>query len=1100
MKKTFKKSLAVIMAVVIMLTVAPLSGFVGLDLPSLLDFKAEAFYQTGYYYYTVSEANGWVIIADCDTDISGDVTIPSTIAGYPVVGIADRAFYACQRLTSITIPSTVTSIGNEAFGACYRLASITIPDSVTSIGYQAFAKCIALTSITIPNKVTSIGNSTFYQCTNLTSVTIPDSVTSMGYSVFDSCSSLEYVHIPASVTEIGSNILYNTTAYICSDTKNCYAKTYANEYNYTFKMCGETDIPDEPYTPEGDAIASGDCGDNADWAFYEDGTLFITGTGAMTNYTSEYAMPWKDYRASITKIIVNDGITTVSDYAFYACNKVTSVYLSNNLTSIGLIAFGSCESLTDVDIPDGVTVIGRMAFQNCRSLTNVTLPEGLAIIKEFAFGQCISLTSVVIPDGVTTIGNHAFYYCSSLKTVTIPASVTSIGYEEYVSDDPYYAFYYCEALESITVDPANEYFLSDEYGVLYNKDKTELYVYPSCCKAKDYVIPEGVESFGLAFFNSENLTSVHIPSTVTSIDGGGGSMGAFAYCADLKKVTFAENSKVASIGQNAFAHTNISTINVPDNVTSIGDNALSYCTNLTSINIGKNSKLESIGANAFSYCHINTDAEIELYIPAGVTSIGERAFLQSGISNIVVDANNTSYSAENGMLFNKDKTKLVCYYASDSAVCLVPSTVTEIAKYAFYSNDDLLTVVLPDGIEKIGDYAFGNCLYLSNINLPKSLETIGNYAFHFCQSFKGEAGMLVLPDRVVSIGADAFNSTGTTQIHIPSSVLAIGRDLLASWNCSEYTICSDSNSSYAKTYAETNGYTFKLCGGNHTSHTCTYTSKVTKAATCTQTGVETFTCECGNSYTETIPETGHSYGKWIETVKPTATTSGKKVRTCSKCGDTEEQTIAPVPEEHVCSYTSKLTKAPTCTETGIRTYTCSCGNSYTEPVSAKGHSYGEWIVTVEPTINNSGEKTRYCTRCSKEHTQVINRLTNEDGIIIITPPSTTVIRYGDTLILYANINIYALPEGCTIVWNVIGSGVTIVPSEDGLTCSVTSIQSGDVTIVATVVDANGEVVTDANGSEIFFAQQLNSKAGFWQRLISFFKNLFGIARIIFQSV
>ena len=842
------------------------------------------------------------------------------------------------------------------------------------------------------------------------------------------------------------------------------------------------------------------CGENLTWSLSGDGTLTVSGTGAMTNYGSEYSVPWYKQRESIVKIVVEDGVTSISDYAFYDCKKATSVSIPDTLTTIGMLSFCRCESLTSIVIPDSVTVIPDRAFYQCSALVSVTFPESLTAIDEQAFNSCSSLTAIDIPNGVTSIAWHAFSYCSRLKTVTIPASVTSIGYEEYVSDDPYYAFYYCEALESITVDPANEYFLSDEYGVLYNKDKTELHVYPSCCKAKDYVIPEGVESFGLAFFNSENLTSVHIPSTVTSIDGGGGTLGAFAYCADLKKVTFAENSKVDNIGNNAFAHTAISTISIPDSVTSIGDSAFANCTKLNGIKIGKNSKLESIGAGAFSYCHINTDAEIELYIPAGVTSIGERAFLNSGISEITIDANNDSFSEESGMLFNKNKTKLVCYYASDSAVCLVPSTVTEIAKYAFYSNDDLLTVVLPEGIEKIGDYAFGNCLYLLNINLPKSLETIGNYAFHFCQSFKGEAGMLVLPDGVVSIGTDAFNVTGITQIHIPSSVLAIGRDLLASWNCSEYTICSDSNTSYAKTYAETNGYTFKLCGGNHTSHTCTYTSKVTKAATCTQTGVETFTCECGNSYTETIPATGHSYGKWVETVKPTSTTSGKRVRTCGKCGDTEEQIIEPVPEQHVCSYTSKLTKAPTCTETGIRTYTCSCGNSYTETVSAKGHNYGEWIVTVEPTINSSGEKVRHCTACGNSQTQVINRLTNEDGIVVITPPSTTVISYGDTLILYANINLYALPEGCTIVWSVIGSGVTLVPSEDGLSCNVTSVQNGDVTIIATVVDANGEAVTDANGSEIFFAQQLKSKAGFWQRIVSFFKNLFRITRIILQSV
>lgn len=135
-------------------------------------------------YYTYSVANGEATITDCDTAISGDITIPSTLGGYPVTAIGLWAFYDCSNLTSITIPEGVSSIGDDAFYECTSLTSITIPEGVTSIGNSAFMYCTSLTSIVIPDGVTAIGNQLFQACESLTSVTIPDSVTSIGENAF----------------------------------------------------------------------------------------------------------------------------------------------------------------------------------------------------------------------------------------------------------------------------------------------------------------------------------------------------------------------------------------------------------------------------------------------------------------------------------------------------------------------------------------------------------------------------------------------------------------------------------------------------------------------------------------------------------------------------------------------------------------------------------------------------------------------------------------------------------------------------------------------------------------------------------------------------
>ena len=145
-----------------------------------------------------------------------DVVIPSTITyndvEYTVTAIGEDAFYDCESsilMSSVTIPSTVTSIGQYAFFKCIRLTSIDIPSSVTSMGSGAFSGCSGLTSVTISNSVTSIGSSAFYGCSGLTSVTIPNSVTSIGSSAFSGCSGLTSVTIPNSVTSIGGSTFKN---------------------------------------------------------------------------------------------------------------------------------------------------------------------------------------------------------------------------------------------------------------------------------------------------------------------------------------------------------------------------------------------------------------------------------------------------------------------------------------------------------------------------------------------------------------------------------------------------------------------------------------------------------------------------------------------------------------------------------------------------------------------------------------------------------------------------------------------------------------------------------------------------------------------------
>ena len=389
-----------------------------------------------------------------------------------VTSIGNYAFSDCSSLTSITIPDSVTSIGYYAFFYCSSLTSITISDSVTSIGNYAFFYCRSLTSITIPDSVTSIGNYAFSNCTSLTSIKIPSSVTSMDSKAFYNCSSLKTISLDCKSTLKKSD--FGGQADLVSYTSHTLKKTEAkavtcaengNKEYWTCEHCGkyflsddtnpetatavelsETVIPalnhknattrgafepteTEPgysgdrYCPDCDTVFEKGYTywneDNLTWKLDADGTLTISGTGAMKNYDSKKNRNPVYNNSNVKKVVIEDGVTSIGNYAFTYCVSLTSITIPDSVTSIGYYAFFYCKSLTSITISDSVTSIGNYAFFYCRSLTSITIPDSVTSIGNDAFSNCRSLTSITIPDSVTSIGNDAFYGCSSLQTISL---------------------------------------------------------------------------------------------------------------------------------------------------------------------------------------------------------------------------------------------------------------------------------------------------------------------------------------------------------------------------------------------------------------------------------------------------------------------------------------------------------------------------------------------------------------------------------------------------------------------------------------------------------------------------------------------------------
>ncbi|MGN0469237.1 MAG: leucine-rich repeat domain-containing protein [Acutalibacteraceae bacterium] len=461
----------------------------------------------------------------------------------------------------------------------------------------------------------------------------------------------------------------------------------------------------------------------------------------------DYEFTVSDGEATIVKISKNCGgefvvastlggypVTKIAKSAFLSCEKLTSVKIPSSVTTLGDMVFRKCTNLESVIIPSSVTSIGDWLFEDCYKLTNITIDQdnpnystdenGVLFNKDKSellfYPNTSGLTSYVIPDTVTRLGNYAFAECN-LSNIEIPASVTEIGN---------YAFYCCQKMEKITVDEENPNYSSDEYGVLFNKDKSTLLQCP------------------------RQMTSYEIPESVTDI-----AEYAFYFCS-LKSVKIPDS--VTNIGKAAFHSTLLTSVEIPDSVTNIGNGAFAYCHNLTSIKLSDN-----------------------------MTSISPHMFFG-------------------------------CYYLTD---IIFGSKITSIGKYAFYDCSRLTSIEIPDGITSIGEYAFSQTK-IKNITIPTSVTKLGEYSFY-------------------AVGVENIYYSGTPE----------------QWNK------IDKKSAI---FADATIH-FNSSGHNH----C-YDAKITTPPTCTQDGTVTFTCNvimsgtynfrdctvidtvpCAHTFTETIPATGH---------------------------------------------------------------------------------------------------------------------------------------------------------------------------------------------------------------------------------------------------
>ena len=587
---------------------------------SAYDFEVD-----GICYNITDATNKTVEVAR--SNYTGSITIPVQVTNnnvtYTVTSIRSLAFYNCSGLTSVEIPNSVTAIQDQAFEYCTNLQSVTIPSSVKSIGYRSFENCLSLQTVNLSEGLTSIGVCAFQYCVKLNEIIIPSSVTNVSNYAFRDCSTLESVTFCAKTAPTPTNAVFDG---ISSNAVLRYPA--GSDYSGWSSYFASTE--------EFSATIGGSCGTNVNWSL-ADGVLTIAGNGAMYDY---YAWgtpaPWVEYATLITNVVIEDGVTTIGEYAFDGCGGLTSVEIPNSIIKIGESAFSNCPALTSVVIPSGVEVFGYIAFYGCTGLRKVINLSATSLSHTFLFadtnktctiyncpnGEIVGDYIFCKTDGVKTlykyignggeivlpdnykgenyvIGDEAFLYCRNLTAVTISNGVTSIGE---------LAFFGCTALAKVEIPNS--------------VTRIELWAFYGCDNLTEVEIPNSVTVLESGVFAyCENLVNVVIPNTVTSIGvlNSGMLEGPFEGCTSLSEVEIPNS--VTVIGECAFNHcTALENIEIPSSVTRIGGAAFNNCTSLTSIVIGNS--VTSIGNYAFEGCTGLKSIEI----PNSVTSIGGGAF------------------------------------------------------------------------------------------------------------------------------------------------------------------------------------------------------------------------------------------------------------------------------------------------------------------------------------------------------------------------------------------------------------------------------------------------------------------------------------------
>lgn len=713
------------------------------------------------------------------------VTIPST-----VTSIGSSAFYNCSALTAITIPEGVTTIWSNTFYGCKKLSAITIPASVTEIGLNAFSGCTGLTRVDIsdlaawcnidfeshpanpvylagklyvggtlltklevPASVKTLRSSTFAGCTSLTEVIIPDTVETIEGAVFAGCSNLQSMTIPF----VGQQK---------TDTK-----TYPQyPFGYLFGTTSYTGstVASQTYYISASTTSSS--------TYYIPNSLkSLTVTGGNINYGAFFGC------VNLTSIDAEAMAAGVADYAFYNCKALTDLKLPSQIETIGAYAFYGCLKLAEITIPDSVTIIGDHAFMNCSALSKVTIGNNVKTIGSYAFSTCTSLTELTIPNSVTTIETGILFKCSGIRSLTIPFVGES---RKAATETPQYPLGYLFGTTSY-----NGGTLTKQY--YYNSSTTSTtysnYYIPTVLKT--VTVTDSDLNYG-AFYGCANITEIRLGDGVLYVNPD-----AFIDTNGLEVIEVTENNpNYSSLYRILYNKDQTEIIYIPTKHTYILTVQYFYLTG------------ESAGTTVVQ--RMKSGVAYNVAIPdilgysTPLDSVSGTMPMQDLTIDVIYYENSKLTSGQctdtiswtlyqDGSLVFRGTGDMPDYesggapwaaYADQVLAVYIDARITSIGAYAFENCRNMTFIDYGYSVETIGQYAFSGCTSLASFKLPASVTAISQGAFSGCTGLKN----VVIPDRITSIADNAFaGCSELIQVTIGGTVTEIGNNTFA--DCSKLT-------------------------------------------------------------------------------------------------------------------------------------------------------------------------------------------------------------------------------------------------------------------------------------------------------------------------
>ncbi|MBO5250217.1 MAG: leucine-rich repeat protein, partial [Muribaculaceae bacterium] len=816
------------------------TGLTSVTIPnSVTSIGKSAFYNTPWYN---NKPDGVVYINNVLYQYKGTMPGGTSIdIKDGIVSISVYAFSGCTGLTSVTIPNSVTSIGVQAFLGCTGLTEVNFnAENCADMGSSPFINCTNLKTINIGNEVKTIPGYAFRGRSGLTSVVIPNSVTSIGKSAFEGCTGLTSVAIPNSVTSIGTDAF-----------SGCSSLTKLNIEDGVESISGLSFL-DSPIE-----------------------TLYLG------RNTSDAFMQGK---TSLKELTIGNTVTTIGANAFSGCTGLTSVTIGNSVTTIGSHAFSGCTGLTEVSIPNSVTSIDWYVFDGCTGLTSVTIPNSVTSIGTGAFNGCTGLTSVAIPNSVTLIGEGAFGGCTGLTEVnfnaencaymgssTSPAfrnctNLKTINIGNEVKTIPNYAFRGCSGLMSVTIgnsvnsigektfEGCNKIVVVNSHNTtaptgapfedvvkqsaILNVPSSAIASYQSTEGWKDFANIREMAMNGNYDFEVDGIYYRIISLTDLTAEVVAKDDTYNIYSGEVvipESVSYRNREfKVISIDAMTFSYcSELTSLTIPQTVTTVGKLALNGCTGLKSLIIAdSNTDLVTNGSFdslAYETLYLGRKASVNfksltdlkvITLAGGVTFISYSAFLGctglttvtigdsvtsidegafygcTGLTSVTIgnsvtsideyafagcsnlsEVNITDLSAWCKIDFDNSSANPLSYAlhlklnGTEVTNLVIPNDITKIKQYAFYGCTGLTSVTIHNSVTSIGKSAFSGCTGLTEVSIPNSVTTIGYDVFSGCTGLTEVS----IPNSVTSIGSYAFSGcSGLTEITIPNSVTTIG--------------------------------------------------------------------------------------------------------------------------------------------------------------------------------------------------------------------------------------------------------------------------------------------------------------------------------------